>query len=280
MSTKIEWAVNPDGSKGETWNPVTGCTPISEGCQNCYAKRMSKRLAGRCGYPAYDPFQVTLHPDRLDEPLKWKKPRRVFVCSMGDFFHQDVPFEFIAQVWQTMNNAQQHIFMVLTKHPERMAKFISRLGWDIHDNVWLGVTAENQKRADERIPILLQIPAVVRFVSVEPMLEPVNLANCGKIDWVICGGETGPGARPMHPDWVRNLRDQCQNAGVPFFFKHWGQWKAVHRQSDVVDLSSLKDNQCVMKAQNGDHYLFTRSSKKRTGRLLDGREWNEFPEVE
>ena len=167
--------------------------------------------------------------------------------------------------------------MVLTKRPERMAKFISRLGWDIHDNVWLGVTAENQKRADERIPILLQIPAVVRFVSVEPMLEPVNLANCGKIDWVICGGETGPGARPMHPDWVRNLRDQCQNAGVPFFFKHWGQWKAVHRQSDVVDLSSLKDNQCVMKAQNGDHYLFTRSSKKRTGRLLDGREWNEFP---
>ncbi len=187
--TRIEWAE-------VVWNPVSGCTPISEGCQNCYAKRMANRLRGRCGYPADDPFRVTLHPEKLEEPLKWKKPRRVFVCSMGDLFHEQVPDEYIAKVWEIMNNATQHTFLVLTKRPQRMKDFLARLGWYIHDrdgypmeavldeggkytlkNVWLGVTAENQQRADERIPILLQIPAAVRFVSIEPMLGPVVIID-------------------------------------------------------------------------------------------------------
>ena len=256
--TRIEWAE-------VVWNPVSGCTPISEGCQNCYAKRMANRLRGRCGYPADDPFRVTLHPEKLEEPLKWKKPRRVFVCSMGDLFHEQVPDEYIAKVWEVMSNASQHTFLVLTKRPQRMKDFLARLGWYIHDrdgypmeavldeggkytlkNVWLGVTAENQQRADERIPILLQIPAAVRFVSIEPMLGPVVIPEEWP-DWVICGGETGPGARPIHPDWVRSLRDQCQVAGTPFFFKSWGEW-AEHKVG-----------------------------KKKAGRLLDGRTWDEIP---
>jgi len=336
--SRIEWT-------DATWSPVTGCAPISEGCQNCYAKRMSKRIAGRCGYPADEPFRVTLHPERLEEPLKWKKPRRVFVCSMGDLFHEQVPDEYITKVWEIMNNASHHTFLVLTKRPQRMKDFLARLGWYIHDrdgypmeavldeggkytlkNVWLGVTAENQQRTDERIPILLQIPAAVRFVSVEPMLGPVDLTNikfdrwttsnvlegcgvktgpgyvgqsipnfhCEKIDWVICGGETGPGARPIHPDWVRSLRDQCQDSGVPFFFKQWGTWKPVeqvehgllpddeHRSRShmVIDLKGEDWTGAggYKFAQPGWHFERT-GKKKKAGRLLDGEIWDEMPEI-
>lgn len=330
--TKIEWTEY-------SWNPVTGCTPVSEGCENCYARRMANRLKGRCGYPSDDPFRVTIHPERLEEPLRWKKPRKVFVCSMGDLFHEDVPFSYIAQVfdvmcsWRWPNKASEqagdesmledpgHTFMVLTKRPQRFHEFLSWLGdfWPgdspvninleveghFGKHIWLGVTAENQQRADERIPILLQIPAAVRFVSIEPMLGPINFRwfpawsenapttamnpyNGGRtneydglrrLDWIICGGETGPGARPLHPDWVRNLRDQCQAAGIPFFFKSWGQWRVEHRQSEVVELNRLKSNQCVAKAQSGGHYLFTSVRKKKAGRLLDGQEWNEVPNI-
>jgi len=277
--TKIEWVKNNDGSSGETWNPVTGCSPVSEGCQNCYARRMAKRLAGRCGYPKDDPFRVTLHPERLEEPLGWKKSRHVFICSMGDLFHEDVPFYFITKVFAIMALRPQHIFIILTKRPGRMKewfKYIQCLAartpaapvrsvpyndgrycevlrhffhkggridrnWPLH-NVWLGVTTENQQRADERIPLLLQIPAAVRFVSCEPLLEPVDLSRwlmvrevstparwelsrsgsdeaIPLLDWVICGCESGPNARPMKPDWARQLRDQCQAASVPFFLK-------------------------------------------------------------
>jgi len=224
MPTKIEWAT-------ETWNPITGCTPISEGCKNCYAKRMAQRLAGRFGYPADDPFRVTLHPDKLDQPLRWKKPRRVFVCSMGDLFHEDVLEEWIDQVYEVIANTPQHTFQILTKRPERMARYIRIMSAAL-PNVWLGVTAENQEQADKRIPVLLQIPAAVRFVSVEPMLEAVVIGDllgdayssmhggfAPGIDWVICGAETGSGARPMDLDWARDLRDQCVSAEVPFFFK-------------------------------------------------------------
>ena len=237
MATKIEWAT-------ETWNPVTGCTPISEGCQNCYAKRMSNRLKGRCGYLKDDPFQVTMHPNRLDEPLRWRKPRRVFVCSMGDLFHPDVPEIEILKIFGVMAETPQHAYMVLTKRPKRMKEVLTSptvandvwlmtsrgctaepSPWPL-PNVWLGVTAENQARADERIPILLQIPAAVRSVSVEPMLGPVSLLRWLPWDtfrkglpgwelnpdyrqglhWVICGGETGRGAWPMPPEWVRRDR--------------------------------------------------------------------------
>ena len=243
------------------WNPVTGCTKISEACQNCWAERMSKRLAGRCGYDKDEPFKVTLHPDRLDQPLKWKKPRTVLVSFMGDLFHEDVPTTFIDQVLEIIASCPQHTFLALTKRPENLEHkiygtttdnpFRQLGGGDYLANLWLGVTAENQARADERIPVLLQIPAAVRFVSIEPMLGPVDLSKyltCqfyageemewrkgtivpegypklraarirSRIDWVICGGQTGPGARPMHPDWVRSLRDQCITADVPFFLK-------------------------------------------------------------
>lgn len=233
--TKIEWA-------NKSWNPVSGCSKTSTGCLYCYAERMAKRLAGRYGYPKDNPFSVTLHPDRLEEPLHWKKPAAIFVCSMGDLFHDDVPSEYIAQVWDTMFDAPQHAFMVLTKRPERLLEFA---GWmNSHarridyDNVWLGVTAENQETADTRIPILLQIPAAKRFVSCEPLLGSIDLtAGYGAfrigeqgvaregVDWVIAGGETGPGARPMDLEWARSLRDQCAATDVPFFFKKAGQGK-------------------------------------------------------
>lgn len=326
-TTKIEWC-------DRTWNVITGCTPISEGCQNCYAKRMSNRLKGRCGYDADNPFKVTLHQDRLDQPLRWKKPRKIFVCSMGDLFHKDVPFDQISQVFDVMCSWRWptkeaecsgdaslledpgHTFMVLTKRPERIPEWLSWLGhyWTgdspvninleaeghFGKHIWFGVTAENQARADERIPILLQIPAAVRFVSVEPMLGPVDLnhlqpnreveIDClngthgitrphvganNKLTWVICGGETGPGARPLHPDWVRSLRDQCQAAGVPFFFKSWGDW-CTASQCEVWDPCK---HAVPGPMPFGDYQDVHRVGKKAAGRLLDGREWNEYPGV-
>ena len=291
--TKIEWTEY-------SWNPVTGCTPISEGCQNCYARRMANRLRGRCGYPADEPFKVTLHKDRLEEPLRWKKPRRVFVCSMGDLFHEDVHRWMRFEVMDIILQAKQHTFLILTKRPANMKEFFewyySKAGRTIETikNLWLGVTAENQQRADERIPILLQIPAAVRFISVEPMLGPVDLLsndylggcincevcldnpetciNCAqdrKIDWVICGGETGPGARPMHPDWVRNLRNQCQEAGVPFFFKQHGEW--LHKTQGIDFHEGHKYYVWP------DESMSFRVGKKAAGRLLDGRTWDEMP---
>jgi protein gp37 len=260
VTTKIEWTE-------QTWNPVTGCTPISPGCFNCYAERMARRLAGRNGYPpAPDHFKVTLHPERLriwkDFPKhKLPEPRKIFVCSMSDLFHPDVPDYFIDQVWNVMDTCQIHTFQLLTKRPERMQKYVqSRFDrWSlVLPNVWLGVTCEDQQRADERIPLLLQTPAAVRFVSCEPLLGPVDLrywalpvencpichgmghpwieaaelsgydfratCDCRKIylDWVIAGGETGPGARPMQREWADSLYSQCEAAGVPLFFKKPG----------------------------------------------------------
>jgi len=196
---------------------------------------MAYRLKGRYGYPADDPFRVTFHPDRLDQPLKWKKPKRIFVCSMGDLFHKNVKSIWIYDILATMYNAQQHIYLVLTKRPEILLK--DHEPWIEYDwggwpqCTWLGVTAENQARADERIPILLQIPAAQHFVSIEPMLGPVDISSylpiitIGGVEmerwpgWVIVGGETGPGARLMDPDWARSIRDQCREAEVPFFMK-------------------------------------------------------------
>jgi protein gp37 len=252
-TTSIEWAT-------KSWNPVTGCTPISEGCEHCYAKRMSARMAGRCGYPKDEPFRVTFHPDKLDEPMHWRKPQRVFVCSMGDLFHEDVTDVALLQIFDMMREANRHTYMILTKRPARMKDFCSRLRFDhngagrvfltnkpddwINDSslplmallrwVWLGATAENQARADERIPTLLRIPAAVRFVSVEPMLGPVDIrkflytGTCSQspcirkglaLRWVIAGPETGPHARDYDLRWFADLYHQCHAAGVPFFDK-------------------------------------------------------------
>lgn len=303
-TSKIEWTE-------ATWNPVTGCTPISEGCEHCYAKRMATRLRGRSGYPEDEPFKVTAHPERLKDPLGWRKPKKIFVCSMGDLFHEDVPVDWIDSVIGVIAKCEQHRFMLLSKRtkrmkiyflglrdePEQAIRFLSdgpgRIKYGLHKyaltlrrgehlrNVWLGVTAENQRRADERIPVLLEIPAARRFVSIEPMLGPVDLRRAfgtegprqtyiEQLDWVICGGETGPGARPLHPDWVRSLRDQCQAAGVPFFFKSWGEFQTNY---DEMLRQSID-----YKPHSFNGLTFVRCGKKQAGRILDGRTWNEEPE--
>ncbi len=295
--TKIEWVRNKDGLQGKTWNPVTGCTKVSEGCKNCYAERMAKRLAGRYGYPKDDPFKVTLHLDRLGQPLRWRKPTTIFVCSMSDLFHEDVPFEFVDEVLYAVKRCPQHTFLLLTKRPKRMYEYVERVelvDWPL-DNAWLGVTAENQEMADKRIPILLQMPAAKRFVSVEPMLGPVDLSyflpktpfkdckeelkpwyNAHGPNWIIVGGETGPGARPMNPDWARGLRDQCQDANVPFFFKQWGEyspWDAWDGDTAYMWSETKIDSHFF-----SDDNWVARVGRKRSGRLLDGKEWSEMPE--
>ena len=233
--SKIEWTE-------KTWNPVTGCTKISEGCKKCYAERMAKRLKGRYGYPDDDPFRVAMRNNRLGEPFKWNKPTMCFVCSMGDMFHENVDCEFLDNIFYVIKKCPQHTFQILTKRPKRMLDYVSQLVYkpfkEHFPNVWLGVSAENQKRADERIPVLLDIPATVRFVSCEPMLGKFDLAlylqdwiNVDEVDrrcdfswlqgldWVIAGGETGSGARLVKKNWVREIRKQCSYFNVPFFLK-------------------------------------------------------------
>lgn len=215
MSTKIEWT-------DETWNPITGCRKISDGCKNCYAERMAKRLAGRYGYPADDPFKPTFHEDRLKIPLKWKKPRRIFVCSMSDFFGAGL--EQMCKILQVIDKCPQHTFMILTKRVLELATFNHVCGWpDDQKNLWIGVSVENQAAADERIPVLLDTPVAVRFVSCEPLLGYVDFQrltlNRPTLDWVIAGAETGPGARPMEVAWAHDLMYQCKEEGIPFFMK-------------------------------------------------------------
>jgi protein gp37 len=202
---------------------------------------MAHRLAGRVGYDANEPFRVTLRPERLGVPLAWKRPRRVFVCSMGDLFHSAVPERYIKRVFGTMKQADRHSFQVLTKRPSRLALLSGELEWS--PNIWAGTTVESDEYL-WRIDSLRSTGAHVKFLSLEPLLGPLPGLDLHGIDWTIVGGETGPGARPMHPDWVRDIRDQCQEAGVAFFFKQWGG-----------------------------------VNKKRAGRILDGRTWDEMPEV-
>jgi protein gp37 len=206
-----------DGSRIEwtdaTWNPVTGCTAVSSGCVNCYARRMAQRFHGPNG------FDVTLHPEKLDLPRHWMKPRRVFVNSMGDLFHENVPGVFVEAVFQVMNECLHHTFQVLTKRPERMVAIAPLLAWT--PNIWAGVTVENQD-AIHRIAYLRQTPAYVRFLSCEPLLSSIVLPRLDGIHWIIAGGETGSGARPMRDEWAASLRDRATEAGIPFFFKGHG----------------------------------------------------------
>ncbi|MGM0530447.1 MAG: DUF5131 family protein [Bacteroidota bacterium] len=259
MANKIEWLHLP-GYTAETWNPVTGCTKVSAGCGNCWAERMSKRMKGRYGYPIQDPFKVTLHPDRMNIPFTWKNPRMVFVCSMGDLFHEDVPDNVITNLFNIMEDEQnrKHLFLLLTKRPERMWELSGRWGpGAFPNNLWFGVSIENQETANKRIPWLLRIPAEKKFISAEPLLERVSinmlwleeeqkepfrdellehtfLLDAQKeLDWVIVGGESGPGARPMHPDWVRSIRDQCAQTNTPFFFKQWGAWAPTMKKQEI-----------------------------------------------
>lgn len=305
-----------------TWNPIAGCSQISPGCDNCYAERMAWRLANNpkasIGWRAVVDGgrwtgKMNLFADALEKPLSWKKPRRVFVCSMGDLFHEAVPDAWITQIFHLMHEARQHTYLLLTKRAERMSVFIENYARDNawgagYPHVWCGVTIENQPALDYRLPYLLRTPAAVRFVSCEPLLGPLEFSDVthrsdcvsrlGKpafegIDWVIAGGETGPGARPMHPDWARGLRDQCNAAGVPFFFKQWGEWEPTPRTGAPDGLQVNLNGQTDTAAQLLFYGLaFTdgwthetgcrhcaRVGKRAAGRLLDGRDWNEMPEV-
>jgi len=231
-----------------TWNPSTGCDRTSPGCDNCYALTLAKRLQAM-GQPKYqndgDPrtsgpgFKLTVHPDALDIPRSWTTPRTIFVNSMSDLFHQDVPVGFIRDVFDVMADTPQHQYQVLTKRSQRLAKVADTLTWPA--NVWMGVSVETSKYAF-RIRHLAEVPAAVRFLSCEPLLGPLDDLQLDGIHWVIAGGESGPKARPMHPDWVRSIRDQCEAAGVPFFFKQWGG-----------------------------------RTPKANGRELDGRTWSDMP---
>ena len=232
MKSRIEWTES-------TWNPVTGCTKVSPGCQHCYAERMALRLRAM-GLESYrNGFDLTLHEDRLNDPLRWKKPQIVFVNSMSDLFHEDVPIEFILRGVETMRRAHWHQFQVLTKRSQRIAELAREIQWP--KNVWLGVSVETAEYC-YRIDHLRTVPAAVRFLTLEPLLGPLPNLDLSGIHWVIVGGESGPGARPMSSQWVVDIREQCHTAAVPLFFKQWGGVR-----------------------------------KKSTGRLLDGRAWNEIP---
>lgn len=311
--SSIEWT-------DATWNPVTGCTEVSPGCDHCYAKTFAERWRGTPGHPFERGFDLTLRPERLSQPLRWPRARRIFVNSMGDLFHDGVPDNFIAAVWAVMAATPRHTYQVLTKRHARMRSLLSRgmLGtegfpdmveeamaefthaaldhWPL-PNVWVGVSVEDQQWADIRIPALLDTPAAVRWLSCEPLLGRVDLTTrlkqvqipaCDRCDpggpldlesghlwgrcscvchpvepqinWVVAGGESGPGARPMHPDWARSLRDQCTLAGVPFLFKQWGAWRPP---------------------ADGDEggAQMVHVGKKAAGRVLDGRTWDEYPQA-
>jgi protein gp37 len=333
-NSKIEWT---DAS----WNPVTGCSKVSPGCDNCYAETFAERWRGTPGHYFEGGFDVQLRPDKLDMPLRWTKPRRIFVNSMSDLFHESVPDRFIGQVFEVMGAAKQHTFQLLTKRHGRMRSLLNR--WSEHatkgcycpageggcsapvdvqngvwplPNVWVGVSVEDQKWSDIRIPALLDTPAAVRFLSCEPLLGPVDLwgplvhpghrprltywldgrpgwgpeetsesglvtqplAVGPRIDWVIVGGESGPGARPMHPDWVRTIRDQCVHSGVAFHFKQWGAWAPTR----FVGIGNQGPQYAYVGEpvdKNGHRAVMERVGKKAAGRELDGREWNEFPDT-
>jgi protein gp37 len=272
-----------------TWNPIAmRCTPVSDGCRNCWHLAMAKRLTKNPTIPkdereAYAGGCPVL---RNLEPLSsLKKPSRIGVQFMGDLFHEKVPKYFIVSIWMMMLSANRHKYFVLTKRPQRMLDLVSVMFKDIFtkepatktaNHIWLGVSIEDQKTADEQIPILLQIPAAKRFVSCEPLLSEIDLfvafgghdqglKMTESLDWVICGAETGPGARPLHPDWVKSLRDQCQAAGVPFFFKSWGEW------------TDLTPDKVYLQYKFDDGLLMHRVGKKKSGHLLDCKEWRQFP---
>jgi protein gp37 len=202
-----------------TWNPVTGCSKVSQGCKHCYAERMAKRLHAM-GTPRYrNGFSVTLHPDLIDLPQKWKKPRKVFVNSMSDLFHEDIPLEFIQGVFEVMASCPQHTFQILTKRSERLVAVSPMLPW--RENIWMGVSVENVD-TQFRVDHLREVPAKVRFLSCEPLIGPLERLSLGGIHWAIVGGESGPRSRPMSKEWVESIYKQCRKSGVKFFFKQWG----------------------------------------------------------
>jgi len=231
-ASRIEWTES-------TWNPVTGCSKISSGCLNCYAERMARRLQAMGQLNYRNGFEITCHPELLSRPLEWRRPQMVFVNSMGDLFHEDVPESFIRQVFEVIQQAHWHQFQILTKRSQRLRELAPVLDWP--DNVWMGVTVENDQ-CRFRIQDLRAVPASTRFLSLEPLLGPIADLDLTGIDWIIVGGESGPGARPMQKGWIGDIHAQCTAQGIPFFFKQWGG-----------------------------------INKKKAGRILDGRIWEQMP---
>lgn len=357
-NSAIEWC-------DDTWNPVTGCTEVSPGCDHCYAKTFAERWRGTSGHYFERGFDVQLRPDKLDQPLRWRKPRKIFVNSMSDLFHDSVPDEYIARVWAIMALSPRHTYQLLTKRHGRMRslvgseRFAGRVYKAVNDvlaqgdppriaediivaaldgfcrgnfavlpNVWGMVSAEDQQRADLRIPALLDTPFAVRGVSAEPLLGPMDLLGDAEnpgpaiirtgvqtrpntpdgpaeydyddqvgIDWVIVGGESGPGARPMHPDWARSLRDQCQEADVAFLFKQWGEWSTdFYRGTHLLQTTGQLITRASGTTTNPYGYgsgvqdlvdrghpgwvRVRRAGKRAAGRQLDGRTWDQYPEVD
>lgn len=269
--SKIEWT-------DATWNPVVGCAKVSPGCDNCYAISMSRRIEAT-GNEAYQGITtdddwtglVKCLPERLDQPLRWQRPRRVFVNSMSDLFHPDVPGEFIHDVWATMAAAQQHQFQILTKRPQRMAHEVGSMDWPPLPNVWLGTSIESD-RYTFRARHLAETPAAIRFLSLEPLLGPLPSLDLDGIHWVIVGGESGPGARPMHPNWVMDIRDQCLDEGVAFFFKQWGAWSPTYGGEPAnAAYQTVGDG-------TGRFLKMWCVGKKRAGRQLVGRTWDQYPD--
>lgn len=234
LNSRIEWTHS-------TWNPVTGCTKVSAGCEHCYAERMARRLQAMGVRKYRNGFNVTLHPDVLEAPLKWRKPRLIFVNSMSDLFHKEVPLSYIKSIFDVMRRCPQHIFQVLTKRSKPLARLSPKLDWP--PNVWMGVTVENEHYT-YRINDLRHTGAAIKWLSLEPLLGPLNDLNLENIGWAVVGGESGPGARPMDRQWAIDIRRQCRAQSVPFFFKQWGG-----------------------------------VNKKRAGRLLDGRKYDEMPSI-
>lgn len=318
----IGW-LNMPGFKPETWNPIVGCTKVSPGCDNCYAEKMANRLTGiKATKDNYSPVisngkwngNTSVCLNQWNWPLVWKTPRMVFVCSMSDLFHESVFSGMFQMVLDRISRYRQHIFIILTKRPENVMPLMKRVGWGLPfpPNVWIGVTAENQEQANKRIPILLQIPAAKRFVSIEPMLGPVDLTAirpfiCETItqnvlsgfatnqtrslrdglpvlDWVICGGESGPKARPMHPDWISSIRYQCKAASVPFFFKQWGEWRK-HSQTNMLEVYANSGkhpsdfNYYGYKLNINPFGDWIKVGRKAAGDMLDGKQHHEWPKI-
>lgn len=343
QATTIEWA-------DRTWNPVTGCTKVSQGCKNCYAERFYERFNGHGTFKF-----IHLHRERLSAPVGWKKPSMIFVNSMSDLFHESVPFDFIYRVILIMTqDAPWHIYQILTKRPDTAVAFFKwlrttrNISLERWPRIWIGVSVEDQKTADERIPLLMEIPAAVRFLSCEPLLGPVDIdsfkyhfgsigplcescsgngyykdnfhtpcphckttgGNPWAIHWVICGGESGPGARPMHPDWVRLIRDKCEKHSIPFFFKQWGAWLPFEQDAqppfyncsanganfDGHGMNFMDSNadagkwnggtwmdgfeaQLYCAATNNNPVMFLRRNKKKNGNLLDAIVHKNYPNL-
>lgn len=266
--SSIEWT---DAS----WNPVTGCTKVSPGCAHCYAETFAERWRGVPGHPYEQGFDLRLWPERLSLPLTWKRPRRIFVNSMSDLFHPQVPAAFVERAFGVMVQASWHTFQVLTKRAERMADLAPSLPWP--SNVWAGVSIENSRFVG-RADVLRRVPASVRFISAEPLLGRLDGLDLSGIHWLIAGGESGPRARPTHPDWVRDLRDRCQAANVAFFFKQWGAHRpAGPDDGRVLAVDGRGRRVALAHTVAGEAVLLCRVGKGSAGRLLDGRTWDQFP---